>query len=192
MSLLPIGSFANEHPNFQVAITDPLGRYIDQTFTELSRGTAQARTVSLQQHMLARVRVRSGEHSPEESLETRFAFDTASRLERTEDWKRCYIAGDRAFTMLYDASEAMIEVDGLTFRARRLTVESGGAVIEGTISDRDISHGRMLVHLRYDVDGVPADTRIGIVAFENLGLVEIERTNDDGETVPMKAQGKAP
>lgn len=172
VSLLPIGTLANESPNFRVSLNDPFGRYVDHVFAELDAGSPEAPTVNLKDHMEAEIfDPKSGNHE-EPDLVVHFAFEIEKTLQDVTGWRRCYVFGDNVHRVVHNASEVHIKIDGRKFRARPHYFKAGESTSEGhIILESEVQHARRLVQSRYDDEHIERIDE-SIWVFENLGLVQ--------------------
>ncbi len=144
VSLFPIGKRSDRTPNLKVPMDNPFGSYVDEAFEELWKGTDEAPTISIDDHMRLQFIVPSPDLTSTSYL---FSYNEHNdQVDRTN----CYVVGDNSlfFFFIY---EDVKEKENVIFLLDNKKWCAEPHVLNPKVSNdlNELTHARELIERRY-------------------------------------------
>ena len=144
VSLFPIGKRSDRTPNLKVPMDNPFGSYVDEAFEELWKGTDEAPTISIDDHMQLQFIV------PSPDLTSTSYFFSYNEENDQVDRTNCYVVGDNSlfFFFIY---EDVKEKENVTFLLDNKKWCAEPHVLNPKVSNdlNELIHARELIERRY-------------------------------------------
>src|SRR6266536_1355461 len=142
--LFPIGKRSDRTPNLKVPMDNPFGSYVDEAFEELWKGTDEAPTISIDDHMRLQFIVPSPDLTSTSYL---FSYNEHNdQVDRTN----CYVVGDNSlfFFFIY---EDVKEKENVIFLLDNKKWCAEPHVLNPKVSNdlNELTHARELIERRY-------------------------------------------
>jgi hypothetical protein len=144
VSLFPIGNRSDRSPNLKVPMDNPFGSYVDEAFEELWKGTDEAPTISIDDHMRLQFII------PSPGLTSFSYFFSYNEHNDQVDRTSCYVVGDNSlfFFFIY---EDVKEKEKVTFLLDNKKWCAEPHVLNPKVSNEfdELTHACELIERRY-------------------------------------------